>query len=420
VDVYNTGDPVLEPRLAMLRGLLLIPTVAALAPAVPAQDAGSSVYKNAVGSVVWIHSIRSDGGKAYGTGSVIDREKRLVVTNYHVVEDEPAARVFFPDSPNGELKAEKQYYIDRANRLAIRGRVVAKNATTDLAIIQIDKVPDGVKAIQLADTSPVPGQSVHSIGNAGKSGALWGYVPGKVRNVYKHKWQAQVGRRTLRFEAQVVETDSATNRGDSGGPLLNDNGKLVGVTEGAAVDAQLVSTFVDVSEVKRLLASADLRLTDDKKDEKKPDPPATAKRDKALPVADKAKLFSEGAVKKAQTQIDELFAKHKIDVLVETHPAVPEADKAKVKGMRNQEQTAYFADWAKARARAERVKGFVVLVSNDPKKFYVLLTEDTVGQFAKDADRKVIGKLMDGLKAGKPDDALADVLTVISESRGKK
>ena len=57
------------------------------------------------------------------------------------------------------------------------------------------------------------------------------------------------------FEAKVVETDSATNPGDSGGPLLNAKGELVGVTQGGAINAQLVSTFIDVSEVKSLLTT---------------------------------------------------------------------------------------------------------------------------------------------------------------------
>ena len=51
----------------------------------------------------------------------------------------------------------------------------------------------------------------------------------------------------------MIETDSPTNPGDSGGPLVNDKGELVGVTQGGAIDAESISIFVDLSEVKRLI-----------------------------------------------------------------------------------------------------------------------------------------------------------------------
>ena len=105
----------------------------------------------------------------------------------------------------------------------------------------------------LAAESPDPGQTVHSLGNPGRSGALWVYTPGKVRQVYSKTWKAKLDDRTHTFEARVIETDSPTNPGDSGGPLVNDKGELVGVTEGGATDAQLLSLFVDLSEVKKLL-----------------------------------------------------------------------------------------------------------------------------------------------------------------------
>src|SRR5579885_2157067 len=209
-----------------LLAALALTLAAAPAPA-SAQEAGggAKVYRQAVPSVVWVHSTR-DRGLATGSGSLIDRDRRLILTNYHVVEDNPRATVFFPVFRDGQPIPEKQYYRDRKDRLGIRGRVVAVDRQADLALIQIESVPAGVKAIPLAPASPEPGESVHSIGNAGKSDALWGYVRGTVRQVYRKKWKAQLEpNKVLTFEAKVVETDSATNHGDSGGPLLNDKGE---------------------------------------------------------------------------------------------------------------------------------------------------------------------------------------------------
>ena len=58
----------------------------------------------------------------------------------------------------------------------------------------------------------------------------------------------------------MIETDSPTNPGDSGGPLVNDKAELVGVTQGGALDAESISIFVDLSEVKRLMNRRSVQL----------------------------------------------------------------------------------------------------------------------------------------------------------------
>src|SRR5205823_1848798 len=80
------------PRGAAMRtpALLLVTLLAAPAAA---QDDGTKVYKRVVRSVVWVHSPR-DRGLAMGSGTLIDLDRRLILTNYHVVETENRARVF--------------------------------------------------------------------------------------------------------------------------------------------------------------------------------------------------------------------------------------------------------------------------------------------------------------------------------------
>src|SRR5262249_27455069 len=156
-----------------------------------------------------------------------------------------------------------------------------------------------------------------SIGNPGKSGALWVYTPGKVRQVYHKKWQAKLDEKTtLTFQAKVIETDSPTNPGDSGGPLVNDKGELVGVTQGAAIDAQSLSIFVDLSEVKRLLNRRSvqaLRSSDTVSTSTQAKEPAKPHREMALKSKDDAKFFSEDAWKKVQPSADKLLKEKNID-----------------------------------------------------------------------------------------------------------
>ena len=197
----------LGPLLALLAAAAALaqtpPKAEKADPAPPPADAGATVYRKVLGSTVWVHSDRGGGKLATGSGSLVDRGRRLVLTNYHVV---------------GEVKKaipERKHYLDRAGRLGIPGEVIEVDKEGDLALIRIDRVPDGVHELPLGASSPDPGEAVHSIGNPGRSGALWVYTPGKVRQVYSKKWKAKLDDKTvLTFEAKVIETDSPTNHKD--------------------------------------------------------------------------------------------------------------------------------------------------------------------------------------------------------------
>lgn len=395
--------------LTLLQGAIALPTYA--------QSDGSKVYRQVVPSVVWVHSPQGRG-LATGSGALVDRERRLVLTNYHVVDNEDRVRVFFPAFRNERVISEKSYYSDRIRQLAIPGRVVARDTKADLALIQIDRVPKGVPALTISATGAEPGQNVHAIGNAGASDALWGYVPGKVRQVYRKTWAVPVDRsKTYRFQAQVVETDSPTNPGDSGGPLVNDQGELVGVTQGGVKPgaANLVSTFIDVSEVRRILGSTEGKRV--KADAPKVEVEAP-KRTEALAISDGAKLFKPEAIKTAQETVNTLFSKHQVDVLVETHPAVRDADLDRVKAMSPRERTDYMRTWIRSREVSEGVRGIAILISNDPKSLYVDITPDVTDQFPKDIAVQVRDILIKHMK-DRPDQALTDAVAKIAELRGK-
>ncbi|HLW64089.1 MAG TPA: trypsin-like peptidase domain-containing protein, partial [Gemmataceae bacterium] len=141
----------------------------------------------------------------------------------------------------------------------LKATVFATDQHKDLALVQLAKLPPATTALKLAAASPGPGDKVHSIGSPGVSGALFNYTDGTVKAVYHKKWLA--GRspndpNPLQLEAKVIETSSGINKGDSGGPLMNGNAELVGVTQGALMggaDTRPISFFIDVSEVKALL-----------------------------------------------------------------------------------------------------------------------------------------------------------------------
>jgi S1-C subfamily serine protease len=379
-------------------------------------DAGVEVYRKVLRSTVWVHSDRGGGRLATGSGSLVDKGRRLILTNYHVVGDIKRATVFFPVFEGGKANPNKGYYRSHAAQLGIHGDVVEVDKQADLALIRLDRLPDGVPELPLAATSPDPGQTVHSIGNPGRSDALWVYTPGKVRQVYTKKWRAKLDERTtLTFEAKVVETDSPTNPGDSGGPLVNDRGELIGVTQGGAIDAQLLSTFVDITEVKRLLSRRSvvaLRSEGQSRDKE----PVKAAHDAPLKCKDEGKFFGEEAWKKAQATAERLFKEKKTDLLIETYETPPKGDAEKVKGMAAAEREKFFKGLADERVKAEKVTGVYILISKNPTYLYV---EVTAGSgLPTDLTGKLRAALLAAFKEKKFDEGLSKAVELVLEARG--
>jgi S1-C subfamily serine protease len=209
----------------------------------PAQAGESTdarnLYRRTVTGVALI--VVDDG---HGTGWIIDRKRRLLVTNHHVVNGDDRPYVYFPVMENGRLIAEPEYYKKRG--AFENGRVLFSDKQRDLAIIQVPQLPAQCTVLTLAETAE-PGQRVHSIGNPGSSYALWVYSNGTVRQTYRTPADRDCARGGIR----IVETQVPINAGDSGGPVVDDDGKVVGVSAAVRIDASLVTISIDVSEVRK-------------------------------------------------------------------------------------------------------------------------------------------------------------------------
>jgi hypothetical protein len=226
--------------------------------------------------------------------------------------------------------------------------------------------------------------------------------------VYHKRWQAKLGDETAEFEAEVVETDSPTNPGDSGGPLVNDKSELVGVTQGGSVNARLVSTFIDLSEVKQFLNSTEVKAIRGPGGE-------SAARDRALGVADGGKYFSPEAVRKANEEVRDLFRKFGRDLLVETYPGVPDDQAEKVKEMSREEKAKFFADWCRQRIREKEVNGLLILVCRQPTYLYVEPSPGARNVFDKEAVKELVDTLMERFRAKEFDQGLADAVRLVRE-----
>jgi hypothetical protein len=249
-----------QPLNRIGRSLVALTVAAAsLATGIPAW-ADAKVYKDTLPSTTWIIT-KVDGVTSKGTGVLVDAEKKLVVTNFHVVGEARTAIVFFPDLRDGQpivtprhyTENYTQYQSDLSNEksLGILGFIRAVDRKRDLALVELSRLPEHAKAIKFAEKSVEGGEEIQSVGNPASSQALWVYTSGTVRSVYPKKLITNAGE----HEFKVVETQSPINEGDSGGPVVNAAGELVAITQAYTNNGRLVSYSVDVSEVRKFLES---------------------------------------------------------------------------------------------------------------------------------------------------------------------
>jgi putative serine protease PepD len=161
------------------------------------------IYQRAADSVAYI-TARGGQGSATGTGFVVDAGG-LIVTNEHVVDGSSDISVKL-----GDGKAQ-------------RATVVGQDKSTDLALLKIDTGGGKLTPLKLADSSKVQiGDATFAIGNPfGLEDTLTtGVVSATERKITAPDGFSISG---------VLQTDAALNPGNSGGPLLNDQGEVIGV-----------------------------------------------------------------------------------------------------------------------------------------------------------------------------------------------
>ncbi len=211
----------------------------------------SELYELILHGTAWVRAMEVTDGRAveqwYGTAWVYDVRRGLLMTNEHVVHDHDEVELFFPVAVDGELQTDPDYY--RKNVKPTIATVIDRDARLDLALIQVPKLPAGVRALPLAARSPRPGERLHSVaGLPCASEGLWIYSAGETRQVYRRT-------NALGHFTQMVESQMPSNKGNSGGAIVNDWGEVVAVCEGMSVDptVYLLTMFVDLSEVKSYL-----------------------------------------------------------------------------------------------------------------------------------------------------------------------
>jgi len=177
--------------------------------------------------------------KGTGSGAVLDKEGRIL-TNYHVVQEYQTNR------NGGALE------VTLSNKKKYPARVLGEDRDNDLAVIKIDAPAAELTPVPLGESDKLfVGQKVLAIGNPfGLDRTLTtGIISGLERPLRSEM--------TGRLIEGAIQTDAAINQGNSGGPLLNSNGQMIGINtmiispSGGSVG---VGFAVPVKTAKRVIA----------------------------------------------------------------------------------------------------------------------------------------------------------------------
>ena len=172
-----------------------------------------------------------------GSGFVLDLEGHIV-TNNHVVAGSEEVQVTFADGTS------------------VAARVIGTDPDSDLAVIQVDVAASRLYPVVLGDSDALEiGQRAIAIGNPyGLRGTLTtGIVSALGRSLPLGRLSETIGTRFTIPE--LIQTDAAINPGNSGGPLLDSQGRVIGVNTAYDPGAFGVGFAVPVNAVRRVVPS---------------------------------------------------------------------------------------------------------------------------------------------------------------------
>ena len=183
------------------------------------------IYEGSSPAVVMILGYSHSGQQGSGgTGSIIQQDG-LVLTNAHVVIDEHTGKTYprltiylKPDRVTGDRKMD----MSRSGK----ARVVAFSEPLDLALLKLDGLSGPFPVLELDDSDRAEiGDRVVAIGHP-EQGGLWTLTTGTISAEFEN-FNATKGK-------SVFQTETGLNRGNSGGPLLDTNGRMIGVNTAIA------------------------------------------------------------------------------------------------------------------------------------------------------------------------------------------
>jgi S1-C subfamily serine protease len=169
------------------------------------ENALTSIYEETVSSVVRVYVTRRGSRQGQGSGFVWDKAGHIV-TNAHVIKGAEHIQVTFIDGTS------------------VKAKVLGTDLNTDLAVLKVDLSPSKLQPVTMGDSTDLKvGQLTLAIGTP--FGHEFSMTDGII---------SAVGRTMPFCEScypipDLIQTDTSLNPGNSGGPLLNQKGEVIGI-----------------------------------------------------------------------------------------------------------------------------------------------------------------------------------------------
>jgi putative serine protease PepD len=171
-----------------------------------------------------------------GTGTIIDVDRGLIITNLHVIES--------------ALQSGGSVEIMLTNGQNSKAKLIGYDPESDIAVLQVSNLPRGTVGIPYGDSSTLEvGQRVLAIGNP--FGLYRSLTAGIISSLDRTM-------KTPRGSVlkDLIQTDAAINPGNSGGPLLDADGRLIGINTAIlsqSGDSAGVGFAVPINSIRRII-----------------------------------------------------------------------------------------------------------------------------------------------------------------------
>ena len=186
-----------------------------------------------------------DIGTGLGSGFVYDTQG-TIVTNYHVIEGAKKAQVKFADKSSAEVTG-----------------FLAIAPGKDLALLQINAAGHALKPLRVAPVRPHKGESVlafgapRGLGSTVSDGIVSSLRQGtELRDVFKQMTGVDIYTEHQRYDLDAwwVQTTAPISGGNSGGPLVNVRGEVVGLNTWHRTDGQNLNFAISAEHIQRIMS----------------------------------------------------------------------------------------------------------------------------------------------------------------------
>ncbi len=195
----------------------------------------TQIFNNNVEGVVMVMT-----EKGLGSGTIIS-EKGYVLTNWHVIEDAKDLTICIYGFPSFE-------------QCIFEVIQIKVNPLKDLALLKIINPPKKLKPIKISIVIAKTGSKVHAIGHP--EGEIWTYTQGYISQHRENfEWHYRDEKQEEpEFQSDVYQTQTPIDTGNSGGPLLNTSGNLIGINTFGSFETNFINYAITAEEIIRFLS----------------------------------------------------------------------------------------------------------------------------------------------------------------------